>query len=116
MAASILDILRQHPRERILVHPLDWTSRQYNLLACEIRDCSSRHPRSPAAACTGPICSNGQKEGNETEEEGPARRLAHAPTFQVKQIAINALLSYPSNCVKSAGYVCYILVQTAPLK
>jgi hypothetical protein len=36
-AKSIYDIIRQHPRERLLVQPLEWTRLHLNLLKCSFQ-------------------------------------------------------------------------------
>jgi len=37
-AKSIHDIIRQHPRERLLVQPLEWTQLHLELLKCSFVD------------------------------------------------------------------------------
>lgn len=37
-AKSIHDIIRQHPRERLLVQPLEWTQMHLDLLKCSFQE------------------------------------------------------------------------------
>lgn len=38
MSSEIYNIIRQHPRERLLVQPLEWTHRHLELLQCSFEE------------------------------------------------------------------------------
>lgn len=49
-ALSIKDILRKKNRERLIVHPLQWTMRQLQILECEFYRCTDPTPPIPTGS------------------------------------------------------------------
>lgn len=102
--ASIRDLIRQHPRERLLVQPLEWTARHLELLHCsfeeeknkkeEIFDNDEKDAQPPEAKESG-------KKKPVDRWERTAERLA---TSEMKTVAIKKLLAESDGPLKFLRY------------
>lgn len=96
--ASLRDIIRQHPRERLLVQPLEWTARHLELLHCSFEEEKAEEGSSEKEDG---LENNGGEaqvpDANESGKKKPvdrwvrtAERLA---TYEMKTAAIKKLLA-----------------------
>ena len=83
---SRLEIIRQHPRERLFVHPLFWTARQCALLDCHFQFDEANHVVLPDADTA---------DSANPELLRSAKRLALVPDSLVKAQALVNLLARP---------------------
>jgi hypothetical protein len=77
---SIHDIIRQHPRERLLVQPLEWIQLHLELLKCSFVDESTE------------ILSE-SSETSASEASGSKRTAERLATSEMKNAAIKKLIS-----------------------
>ncbi|KAJ4221595.1 hypothetical protein NW759_006841 [Fusarium solani] len=113
--ASLRDIIRQHPRERLLVQPLEWTARHLELLHCSFEEekLEEGDPEKEEV-----LDNNGEDvqvpDANEPGKKKPVDRWARTAerlaTYEMKTAAMKKLLAErdgPLKFLRPFGYFCF---------
>ncbi|KAF4973831.1 hypothetical protein FZEAL_9210 [Fusarium zealandicum] len=103
--ASIHDVIRQHPRERLLVQPLEWTSQHLRLLRCSFEelDVSSNEDTQTNAA-------DKEESGQKKPVDRWARTAERLATYEMKTAAVKKLLAEadgPLKFLRPYGFFCF---------
>ncbi|RGP70885.1 hypothetical protein FLONG3_7341 [Fusarium longipes] len=101
---SIHDIIRQHPRERLLVQPLEWVQLHLELLKCSFID------ESPEGSSEAPESSVSEVSGSKKTVDRDARTAERLATSEMKNAAIKKLIAEdggPLKFQRPFGYFCF---------
>lgn len=86
-AKSVYDIIRQHPRERLLVQPLEWVQLHLELLKCSFIDDSTEGLQVDMEKITL------EPSGSKKTVDRDARTAERLATSEMKNAAIKKLIS-----------------------
>jgi hypothetical protein len=84
---SLHDIIRQHPRERLLVQPLEWIQMHIELLKCSFIDESTEKISETSETSTS------EASGSKKTVDRDARTAERLATSEMKNAAIKKLIS-----------------------
>ncbi|KAM0433330.1 hypothetical protein ACHAPT_004206 [Fusarium lateritium] len=105
--ASIRDIIRQNPRERLLVQPLEWTARHLELLNCSFEEEQDETTSKNEEDVEG---LEAKESGNKKPVDRWARSAERLATSEMKTAAIRKLLAEidgPLKFLRPFGYFCF---------
>jgi Tat protein secretion system quality control protein TatD with DNase activity len=86
-AKSIHDIIRQHPRERLLVQPLEWTRLHLELLKCSFQEeATDNLPEESESSAS-------EVSGSKKSVDRDARSAERLATSEMKNAAIKKLVA-----------------------
>ncbi|KAM0343407.1 hypothetical protein ACHAPU_008588 [Fusarium lateritium] len=101
---SINDIIRQHPRERLLVQPLEWTQLHLELLKCSFQeDVVDELPENQDIDTS-------EAKGGKKSVDRDARTAERLATSEMKNAAIKKLIAEdggPLRLQRPFGYFCF---------
>ncbi|KAL3602322.1 hypothetical protein FPOAC2_06626 [Fusarium poae] len=101
---SLHDIIRQHPRERLLVQPLEWIQMHIELLKCSFIDESTEKISETSETSTS------EASGSKKTVDRDARTAERLATSEMKNAAIKKLISEdggPLRFQRPFGYFCF---------